>query len=165
MIGKYDEPVICGFERACGKYSDKTAIIYLGEKFSYAKMKDSVDRFATALQDLGVRTNDRVMIYIPNCPQWLIGYYGAQRIGAVPVPIAPIYTAYEIEYLINDSGAETIICQDTNFGYVKEVFPKTCLKKAIVTNCVDLLPSYKRLIGKIDDSFNNLISNWETENA
>lgn len=151
MIGKYDEPVICGFERTCDKYPDKTAIVYLGEKFSYAKMKDSIDRFAAALHDLGVRINDRVVIYIPNCPQWLIGYYGAQQIGAVPVPIAPIYTAYEIEYLINDSGAETILCQDINFGYVKEVFPKTCLKKAIVTNYVDLLPSYKRWIGKIFD--------------
>jgi len=151
MIGKYDEPVICGFERACDKYPDKTAIIYLGEKLSYAKMKDSIDRFSTALHDLGVNINDRVMIYISNCPQWLIGYYGAQQIGAVPVPIAPIYTAYEIEYLINDSGAETIICQDTNFGYVKEVFPKTCLKKAIVTNYVDLIPLYKRIIGKMFD--------------
>lgn len=151
MRGKYDEPVIFGFERACDKYPDKTAIVYLGEKFSYAKMKDSIDRFATALHDLGVRINDRVVIYIPNCPQWLIGYYGAQQIGAVPVPIAPIYTAYEIEYLINDSGAETILCQDINFGYVKEAFPKTCLKKAIVTNYVDLLPFYKRWIGKIFD--------------
>lgn len=150
-MGVYDEPVINGFERACDKYPDKTAIIYLGESFSYAKMKELIDRFATALYDLGVRVNDKVMIYIPNCPQWIIGYYGAQRIGAVPVAIAPIYTPYEIEYLINDAGAELIICQDTNFGYVREVFPKTCLKKAIVTNYVDLLPLYKRLVGKMFD--------------
>jgi len=147
----YDEPMVYGFERACDKYPDKPAIIYLGEKFTYATMKELIDRFATALYNLGVRANDKVMIYIPNCPQWVIGYYGAQKIGAVPVAIAPIYTPYEVEYLINDAGAETILCQDTNFGYVKQVFSTTCLKRAIVTNYVDLLPVYKRVIGKIFD--------------
>jgi len=147
----YDEPLILGFERICEKMPNQPAILYLGEKFSYAMLKDLIDRFATALHDLGVRSGDRVMIYIPNCPQFLIGYYGSQRIGAVPVPISPIYTPYEVEYLLNDSGAETILCQDTNFGYVKEVFSKTGLKRIIVTNYVDLIPWWKRVIGKLFD--------------
>ncbi len=146
-----DDCVFTGFERMCQKYPGKPAIIYLGERFSYVKMKELIYKFATALYDLGVRDNDRVMIYLPNCPQWLIGYFGIQKIGAIPVPVSPIYTPYEITYLINDSGAETILCQDTNFGYVKEVFPKTCLKRVIVTNLVDLLPWWKRGIGKLFD--------------
>lgn len=150
-----DECVITAFERMCDKYPDKPVIIYLGEKFSYLKMKELIDRFATALHDLGVRDNDKVMIYIPNCPQFLIAYFGAQEIGGIPVPISPIYTPSEITYLINDSGAETIVCQDTNFGYVKEVFPKTCLKRVIVTNLVDLLPWWKRGIGKLFDKVPN----------
>ncbi len=68
----YDELLIKGFERACEKYPDRAAIIYLGEKFSYKKLKELIDRFATALYDLGVRDNDKVMLYIPNCPQFLI---------------------------------------------------------------------------------------------
>jgi long-chain acyl-CoA synthetase len=91
------------------------------------------------------------MLYIPNCPQFLIGYFGAQQIGAIPVPVSPIYTPYEMKYLINDSEAETVLCQDTNFRYIKEVFPETCLKRAIVTNYVDLLPLYKRVIGALFD--------------
>jgi long-chain acyl-CoA synthetase len=91
------------------------------------------------------------MLYIPNCPQFLIGYFGAQQIGAIPVPVSPIYTPYEIKYLINDSGAETVLCQDTNFRYIKEVFPETCLKRAVVTNYVDLLPWYKRVVGAMFD--------------
>jgi long-chain acyl-CoA synthetase len=150
-VGVYDELVINAFERACEKYPDKTAIIYLGEKFSYLRIKDLIDRFATALHDLGVRDNDKVMLYIPNCPQFLIGYFGAQQIGAIPVPVSPIYTPYEMKYLINDSEAETVLCQDTNFRYIKEVFPETCLKRAIVTNYVDLLPLYKRVIGALFD--------------
>jgi long-chain acyl-CoA synthetase len=150
-VGVYDELVINAFERACEKYPDKTAIIYLGEEFSYLRIKDLIDRFATALHDLGVRDNDKVMLYIPNCPQFLISYFGAQQIGAIPVPVSPIYTPYEMKYLINDSEAETVLCQDTNFRYIKEVFPETCLKRAIVTNYVDLLPLYKRVIGALFD--------------
>ena len=150
-MGIYDEPLMRSFERACEKYPDRTAIIYIGEKFSYRRLKELIDRFATALYDLGVRKNDKVMLYIPNCPQFLIGYFGAQQIGAIPVPVSPIYTPYEIKYLINDSGAETVLCQDTNFRYIREVFPETGLKRAIVTNYVDLLPWYKRMVGELFD--------------
>jgi long-chain acyl-CoA synthetase len=150
-MGIYDEPLMRSFERACEKYPDRTAIIYIGEKFSYRRLKELIDRFATALYDLGVRKNDKVMLYIPNCPQFLIGYFGAQQIGAIPVPVSPIYTPYEIKYLINDSRAETVLCQDTNFRYIREVFPETGLKRAIVTNYVDLLPWYKRMVGELFD--------------
>ena len=150
-MGKYDELLITGFERACEKYADKTAIIYLGEKFSYLKIKELIDRFATALHELGVRKDDKVMLYIPNCPQFLIAYLGAQRIGAIPVPVSPIYTPHEMRYLINDSEAETVLCLDTNFRYIQEVFPDTCLKRAIVTTYVDLLPLYKRAVGFLFD--------------
>src|SRR5512136_1454 len=147
----YEEMLINSFERACEKYPNRTAIIYIGEKFSYRRLKELVDRFATALYDLGVRANDKVMLYIPNCPQFLIGYFGAQQIGAIPVPVSPIYTPYEIKYLIKDSGAETVLCQDTNFRYIREVFPETGLRRAIVTNYVDLLPWYKRMVGELFD--------------
>jgi long-chain acyl-CoA synthetase len=125
--------------------------MYLGQKFSYRKFVELVRRFATALYDLGVRDNDKVMLYIPNCPQFLIGYFGAQQIGAIPVPVSPIYTPHEIRYLIKDSEAQTVLCQDTNFRYIKEVTPDTGLKRTIVTNYVDLLPFYKRLVGTLFD--------------
>jgi len=139
------------FDRICAKYPDNTAVVYLGERFSYAKLKDLTERFATGLNNLGVGKGDRVMIYIQNCIQWIIAFLGIQKIGAVAVPVAPIYTSYEIEYMVNDSGAETIICQDTNFGYVKEILSKTCLKRIIVTNLVDLLPVWKRVVGALFD--------------
>jgi long-chain acyl-CoA synthetase len=46
----------------------------------------------------------------------------------VLVPVSPIYTSFEVEYMVKDSGAETVICLDTNFSYVKEVADKTGLK-------------------------------------
>jgi long-chain acyl-CoA synthetase len=154
-VKRYDEMVIAGIERACEKYPDRTALIYLGQRFSYSKFMELIRRFATALYDLGVKDSDKVMLYIPNCPQFLIAYFGAQQIGAIPVPVSPIYTPHEIQYLIKDSEAQTVLCQDTNFRYIKEVAPDTDLKRVIVTNYVDLLPFYKRVMGALFDKVPN----------
>jgi long-chain acyl-CoA synthetase len=161
------------FDRMCEKYPDQSAIIYLGERFSYSRLKDLIDRFATSLAQLGIGKGDKVMLYISNSVQWVISFFAIQKIGAIVIPVPPIYTSFEIEYMINDSGAETVICLDTNFGYVKEIFSKTCLKRAIVTNLIDLLPLWKRTVGFLFDkiprgtvdrdkniySFKNLLKN------
>jgi len=145
------ESTFSRFDRMCDRYPDRTAVIYLGERFSYSYLKELSERFAGSLVDMGVNKGDRVMIYISNCIQWVIAFLGIQKIGAVIVPVSPIYTSFEIEYMINDSGTETIICLDTNFCYVKEVFASTGLKRAIVTNLVDLLPFWKRYLGILFD--------------
>lgn len=147
----YNEPLFAGIDRAASKWPDRTAIIYLGERTSYRKLVEQVKRFARALHELGLKKGDKFMLYIPNCPQFLIAYFGAQLIGAVPVPVSPIYTPHEIKYLIEDAEAETILCMDTNFRYVQEVFAETGLKRVIVTTYVDLLPAYKRVAGFLFD--------------
>ena len=139
------------FDRMCERYPDHTAVVYLGESFSYARLRDLSERFAGSLTDMGVKKGDRVMIYITNSIQWVISFLGIQKIGAVIVPVSPIYTSFEIEYMIKDSWADTIICLDTNFCYVKETFSTTSLKRAIVTNLVDLLPAWKRSLGVLFD--------------
>ena len=101
------------------------------------------------------------MIYISNCIQWLISFLGIQKVGAVIVPVSPIYTSYEIEYMVNDSGAETIICLDTNFCYVQEVFQKTGLKRVIVTNLSELLPFWKRCFGVLFDKIPKGKVEWD----
>jgi long-chain acyl-CoA synthetase len=139
------------FDRMSERYPDQTAVVYLGERFSYTRLRDLSERFAGSLVDMGIKKGDRVMIYISNCIQWVIAFLGIQKIGATIVPVSPIYTSHEIEYMINDSGTETIICLDTNFGYVKEVLSSTGLNRAIVTNLVDLLPFWKRGLGVLFD--------------
>ncbi|NIQ39882.1 MAG: AMP-binding protein [Proteobacteria bacterium] len=151
MGSRQDEHTFTRFDRVCEKYPDRPAVVYLGQGFTYSRLSELIERFATALNELGVRKGDRVVIYISNCIQWVITFFGIQKIGAVAVPVSPIYTSYEIEYMINDSGAETIICQDTNFGYVTDIFSKTSLKRVVVTNLVDLLPLWKRTIGALFD--------------
>ncbi|MGA6927507.1 MAG: AMP-binding protein [Desulfosarcina sp.] len=139
------------FDRMSQKYPDRSALIYLGRRFSYRRLKDLSERFAGALSAMGVFKGHRVMLYIPNCPQWVIAFLGIQRIGAVVVPVAPIYTSHEIIYMINDADVETVICMDTNFCYVQEAFAKTGLKRVIVTNLTDQLPAWKRMLGHLFD--------------
>ncbi|MBN1226257.1 MAG: acyl--CoA ligase, partial [Deltaproteobacteria bacterium] len=145
------ELTVSRFYRMCELYPKNTAVLYLGERFSYARLLDLSQRLAGSLLDMNVKKGDRVMIYLSNNIQWIIAWLAIQRIGAVMVPVSPIYTSFEIEYMIKDSGTETIICLDTNFCYVKEVFETTGLKQAIITNLVDLLPFWKRYLGVLFD--------------
>jgi len=139
------------FDRMSETYPDRPAVVYLGTSFCYRRLRDLSERFAGSLSDLGVGKGDRVMIYTANCIQWLISFLAVQKLGAAIVPVSPIYTSFEIEYMLKDSGAETIICQDTNFCYVQEVFATTPLKRAVVTNLADLVPPWKRLLGFLFD--------------
>ncbi|MEJ2716620.1 MAG: AMP-binding protein [Deltaproteobacteria bacterium] len=139
------------FEQACDRYPDRAAIMFLGEKFTFKRLRNQVDRFATGLAQRGVKKGDRIVLYLSNSVQLVIAFLAAQKIGAVVVLVSPIYTSHEIEYMIKDSGAETIICHDTNFGYVKEILARTGLKLVIVTNLLDLVSAPKRLVARLLD--------------
>lgn len=136
------------FEETVKRFPDKLALVYLGTKWTYSELKEASDRFAAALHKLGVRRGDKAVLYLPNIPQWLIAFLALQRLGAAAVAVAPIYTPIDLKYMVNDSEAETLICADTNFGYALEVLPETELKRVIVTTMMELLPWWKRLIGK-----------------
>ena len=136
------------FKYTADKFPKKSALIYLGSEFTYEQLEKLVERLAGSLKNLGVAKGDKVILYLSNTPQWIISWLSLMRLGAVPVPISPIYTPSDLKYMANDSESETIVCMDTNLGYVKEVIPNTCLKNVIVTTTDDLLPIWKRLLGK-----------------
>ena len=139
------------FAAAAERHPDKTAVYYLGTRFTYSKVKDLAERFAAALAGNGVEPGQRVMLYIPNSIQWVVAWLGVQKAGAVALPITPIYTPHDISYIANDSEAEAIICADTNFGYVTSFLSETGLKKVIVSKMADLLPWWKRFFGFLFD--------------
>jgi long-chain acyl-CoA synthetase len=148
---RYRGTTFAGFEESCRKFPDRTALIYLGERFSYAELGRLVDRFAAGLLEIGVKQKGKVLLYLRNCPQWVIANYAINKIDAVVVPVSPIYTSHELEYIVNDAEVETVICLDTNFMYVREVIPRTDLKRVIVTGLADLLPPWKRAFGFLFD--------------
>ncbi|MFA6224524.1 MAG: AMP-binding protein [Desulfomonilaceae bacterium] len=136
------------FEETARNHGSRPAIAYLGTVWTYSMIHELIERFAASLYNMGLRKGDTAVLYLANTPQWLISWFGMLRIGVAPVPISPIYTPIDLIYLVNDSGAETIVCLDTNFGYVEEISEQTKLKRIIVTNLVDLLPMWKRLLGR-----------------
>ena len=141
------ESIFGNFESIVARRGSHPSVIYLGTKYSFSVLKDLAQRFAVSLVEMGVKPGERVILYIPNSIQWVVAWLGILRVGAVNVPITPIYTPYDLKYIANDAGAETIVCADTNFGYVIKVLPETGLKRVIVTNMADLLPWWKRLFG------------------
>lgn len=139
------------FAETAERRGNHPAVIYLGSRFSYRRVRQLAEAFAAGLAGLGVTAGQKVMLYIPNGIQWVVAWLGVQRLGAVAVPITPIYTPHDIIYIANDSGAETIVCADTNFGYVSSALPRTGLNRVVFSNMADLLPAWKRAFGYLFD--------------
>ena len=131
------------------KHPDATAIIFQDYKMTYRELKDQVDRFATALQTLGVEREDKVALFLANIPQFIISYYGALKAGAIVTAISPLYKEREVRHQINDSGAETLVVLDLLYPVVEKVKDETGLKRIIVTGFGEYLPSLKRILGSL----------------
>jgi len=136
------------FEEVVKRSLDKTALIYLGEEYTFSEIHKMVLKLAASLFEMGVEKEENVIIYLYNLPQTIIAWLALQRLEAVPVMVAPVYTAYDIRYMANDVGAKIILCMDTNLSYVMDIFTEAPIRKVIVTNIVDLLPWWKNLIGR-----------------
>ena len=139
------------FAATAARYPKKIAISFLGTIFTYSDLLAIVERFASGLAALGFGKGDRIVMYIPNSVQFVVSWLAIQRIGAVAVPITPIYTLLDLKYIANDTEATGIICSDRNFGYVKQAMVDTSVKRVVVTNVVDLLPWWKRAFGLLAD--------------
>ncbi len=141
-----DVPVHRFLVDAAGRFPGRTALEFYGRRISYRELDTLADRFAQALLRLGVRKGDRVAIMLPNCPQALIGYFGALKAGACVVQTNPLYVGSEIAHQMHDAGAETILALDQFHQRIVEVMARTPLKRIILTNVRDYLPWVKRLL-------------------
>jgi long-chain acyl-CoA synthetase len=128
------------------KFPDQTALIYKGARITYHSLDDQVNRFATALQQLGVKKGDRVAINLPNCPQYPIAYYAILRIGGIVVPCNPLYQAHEMTHQLNDAGAEVIIAFSPSYPLIKRIRAETPLRHVIVAEVKTYFPPVLRLL-------------------
>ena len=141
-----DKSVVDLFDEVSSKYGKKAALIFYGKKITYLELRELADRFATALADLGVAKGDRVALYLLNCPQYVIAYFGALKAGAVITPISPVYTSKEVKHQLEDSGAETVVCQDILYDNIQK--SGVALRNVIITSVAEYLPYLKRVFGK-----------------
>ncbi len=130
------------FQEAVQTYKQLPAIHFMGRELTYGELSSQVQSMAGALAGLGVKKGDRVAIHLPNSTQFPIAFFAAQAIGAVVVPCNPLYVAREMEYQLNDSGAETIITLTRFYKMIKAIQPNTNLKNIIVSNIKDYFPTF-----------------------
>ncbi len=123
------------------EHPDKPAIIFYGRIVTYRELDESSDRLANFFSKQGVKKGDRVGLFLLNCPQYMIAHYASWKIGAVLSPCSPLFKEMELEYQLNDSGVETLVCLDILYPIVEKVLGNTSVKTVVVTNLNDFLPA------------------------
>ena len=120
-------------QKIAKNYPANVALAYDGKETTYAQLDSLSNQFAHALIKLGVEKGDRVALFLPNIPQFIIAYFGILKAGAVVTAISPLHREREVEYQLCDSEAQTIIVLDSLYAVVDNVWAKTKLKNVIVT--------------------------------
>ena len=133
-------------EDAARRFPARTATIFQGARLSYSQVDTLSNRFANALCALGVKKGDRVALLMPNCPQFVIAYFGALKAGAVVVATNPLWVEREVEQQLLDCGAETVIVLSRRYPLIQSIRSRTHLKCVIVTSIKDYLPSAQRIL-------------------
>lgn len=118
----------------------KEAVIFYGRRITYKELDELSDRFANFLLSKGVQKGDKVALFLPNCPQYIICQYGIQKIGAIVGPCNPMFKEWELEYEVNDLDAKAIVVLDQLHSVVEKILPKTSLEMVITTSYIDFLP-------------------------
>jgi long-chain acyl-CoA synthetase len=135
-------------DRTVAAYPERKAIDFLGKATTYAELGASVNRAAKGFQTLGVRKGDRVGLFLPNSPYFVIAYFGLLKAGATVVNYNPLYAPREIQHQIDDSDTRLMVTMDLAVLYDKlaPMLGRTALKRIVVASMADALPGLKRLL-------------------
>ncbi|SDQ86927.1 fatty acid--CoA ligase family protein [Virgibacillus salinus] len=90
----------------------KTAYVFQDNETSYMELEGSVTKFASRLQELDYKKGDHIALVVGNSPYYVIALYGALRMGAVIIPINPLYTAHEMSYILKNGDVKAVITMD-----------------------------------------------------
>lgn len=133
-------------EQSAQKYPERVCTIFKGAEITYKEMDDYADRLAAAFHGLGIKKGDRVGLFMPNTPQFIMAYYGLLKVGAVVVATNPLYTEREIIYQVNDAGVEYMVLMSNNYEKLKSIQDQTKIKQIIVTNIKEALPPITKIL-------------------
>ncbi|MBI3460454.1 long-chain fatty acid--CoA ligase, partial [Candidatus Acetothermia bacterium] len=139
-------PLFHLLDEGAKKHGARTALIFFGKKISYSELHQLVEHFASGLTRLGLQKGDRISIMLPNMPQFVIAFYAALKVGATVVQTNPLYTEHELEEILKDSGAQTLITLDRFYPKVRHVREKLKLKNLILSRVEDFLPLAKKIL-------------------
>ncbi|WP_223595063.1 long-chain-fatty-acid--CoA ligase [Neobacillus bataviensis] len=119
-------------KQASNIYNEKPALTFLGRSWSYKESRMISEWLAASFYRVGFKKGDRISIMLPNCPHYIFTLFASFRLGGISVQVNPMYVEREIEYVLKDSEAEYMVVFEALYPRVKQVQPKTSLKKIIV---------------------------------
>jgi long-chain acyl-CoA synthetase len=138
------------FRNSATRRPDAPAVLYFDHMISYGEIERLSNNLAAALSDIGLEKGDRMIVNLQNVPQFLIAVYAAWKLGAIAVPLNPMYKERELAYFFRDSGAKVFLTHDDiaaglDLSFLKE----TAVSKVITTSPLDLWPAGKELPGML----------------
>lgn len=148
------QQVLISSAREC---PDKRALVFYDQAYTFEEIDNKSSRFASALQKKGVQKGDRVTLFLPNCPAFVIAFYGALKAGAIVSPLNPFYTTKELIEIINDSGSRTIVSLKIFSGKIAEAQNKTELETVILSDIGAYLPSHLSVLNSLKNFSQKII--------
>ena len=134
------------FDASVAQHGAAVLSDFLGARLTYAQIGAKADRFAATLIGWGLVKGDRVGLYLPNVPDYLVAYYGALKAGAIIVNMSPLYSRAELAHQTADSGARIVVTTDVPamFDTAKALLDDGMIDRLIVGNLSGWLPLAKR---------------------
>ena len=115
-------------------YGEKSALYLYGREMSYKKLGKMASAFAAALQEEDIKIGDRVAIMLPNCPQYVISYYGILQAGGIVTQVNPMLVGKELEHILRDSGSKTIVIYEPLLPALNQIIDHTAVENVIKVN-------------------------------
>jgi long-chain acyl-CoA synthetase len=122
------------------------ALLFKGASVSYGELDRMSDAFARGLLSLGVAKGDRVALILPNCPHFFVAELGAWKAGAIVAPLNPLYAERELEQALVDHGVETVVTLTRFYMRVKQVQPRTPVRRVVAGNIKEFFPAHLRVL-------------------
>ncbi|WP_257298759.1 long-chain fatty acid--CoA ligase [Haloarchaeobius sp. FL176] len=127
-------------------HPNTTALHYDGQDISYEEFWGQVGQFAAGLQKAGIEPGDRVGIYLPNLPQFVVAFHGTLRAGGIVVPTNPQYKTREISHLLGDSGANVVVTIGDLVPFVREVQDDTEVEEIVAVGGHDDATGFREFL-------------------
>lgn len=135
--------------RSVESHKKRIAFRFLGKKFTFNKMESTVQSIAAGLHELGLRKGDRIVLLLPNTPQFLFSYWAALRMGAIVVPINPLLSGREINTLLAIVEPKILIALDSIYAKIHLQIFSHQISHTILTGVDEFMPMTVRLVFSI----------------
>ncbi|MCM8763246.1 MAG: AMP-binding protein, partial [Candidatus Omnitrophica bacterium] len=115
------------------KYPQRIALVFGAKKINYKTLDNLTDEIAAGLLNLGIKKQDKIAVFLDNCPEFVISYYAILKAGAVVVPINYMFKIEEAKYILEDCGAVCIITSRAYVDMAEELRLRVESLKIIIT--------------------------------